>query len=264
MHTKLIVLLVLFTLLLSFSTANAITWGVPDNGAHPYVGLLVFDINGKPHHRCSGTLISPTVVLTAGHCTDGTSAARIWFDQEVTDPKYPFGGGTSIAGTPHTNPTFNFGNFPATGDVGVVVLDSAVTTLGYGALPTKGLLDKLATQRGKQDTLFRPVGYGLQSVVPDLQADKVRYYATSNLVELGSALTDGYNLHTSNNPGKGNGSGGTCFGDSGGPEFYPVDSNVVVGVTSFGLNKNCVGADYAFRTDIDVTRSFLSNYVAVP
>ena len=71
---------------LATATAGlAITNGQPDGDNHPYVGLAVFDVihptlGQIPSHRCSASLLSPTVVLTAGHCTDGTVAARVWFD----------------------------------------------------------------------------------------------------------------------------------------------------------------------------------------
>ncbi len=84
--------------------------------------------------------------------------------------------------------------------------------------------------------------------------------ATSKLVNLRSALTKGYNLHTSNNPGKGHGtSGGACFGDSGGPVLY---NDEIVAVTSFGLNYNCKGADFAYRVDTDWAQAdFLDDYL---
>lgn len=70
-------------------TAYAITNGHPDGGRHPYVGLLVFDDEMGPAWRCTGSLISPTVVLCAGHCTDGAVAARVWFDEVVEgNPDY--------------------------------------------------------------------------------------------------------------------------------------------------------------------------------
>jgi secreted trypsin-like serine protease len=42
--------------------------------------------------------------------------------------------------------------------------------------------------------------------------------------------------------------GGTCFGDSGGPNFIGT-SNVVGGVTSFGKNGNCAGTGGVYRVD---------------
>ena len=67
------------------------------------------------------------------------------------------------------------------------------------------------------------------------------------LVNLNSAQTDGFNLQTQ---GKGNGRGGTCSGDSGGPVFLGGSkTNLVVAVTSFGLNSLCRGADFGYRVD---------------
>lgn len=260
MRAKAIVLIAtILAIALAALPAGAITGGVPDGGQHPYVGLVVFyNAAGTPLWRCSGTLLTPTIFLTAGHCTapDGPAvpaSAQVWFDENVTTASgYPYSGG--VMGTPYTHPSFNFGAFPATYDVGVVVLSTPVMDKGYGALPPVSLLSDLDTRRGQQDLTFMVVGYGLQEIKPTFMAERSRLKATSTLVNLRSALTDGYNLHTSNNPGKGNGrgetSGGTCFGDSGGPVFYPADSSQVVGITSFGLNQNCKGADFAFRTDL--------------
>jgi hypothetical protein len=127
--------------------ASAITNGEPDAGRHPYVGLLVFDAelpDGTigPAWRCSGALIAPNVVLTAGHCTDGAVAARIWFAEDVTYdavpfPLYPYGGAGSgaIEGTPYTHPKYRseespYNNNGLSGfsyrDVGIVVLGESV------------------------------------------------------------------------------------------------------------------------------------------
>ena len=148
-------------------------------------------------------------------------------------------------------------DFPNTYDVGIVDLDVPIYMDTYGQLPELGLLDELATRRGQQDQIIRTVGYGYQMIKPIFQWVQVRFTSTSKVVNLRSNLTDGYNIHTSNNPGKGKGRGGSCFGDSGGPIIYPKDSDIVVGVVSFGLNDNCKGADFAYRTDIEEAQDFI-------
>jgi secreted trypsin-like serine protease len=258
-----VVTVVLAIALGSVGIAYAITYGEPDGDGHPYVGMVAFyDEDGEYLWRCSGTLLSPTILLTAGHCTFGTTSAKVRFDSEITDLDYPFADG--VPGTPYPHPQYDdyWTEFPKTYDVGVVVLEDPVDMDTCGELPELGVLDDLDTQRGHQDLVLRTVGYGLQSVKPDYQADRTRYTSTSLLVNLRSNLTKGYNLHTSNNPGKGHGtSGGSCFGDSGGPIFYPEGSNVVVGIVSFGMNWNCKGGDWAFRTDIETTQDFVNGFL---
>jgi secreted trypsin-like serine protease len=89
----------------------------------------------------------------------------------------------------------------------------------------------------------------------------VRYTSTSTIINLVSNNNGGYNMQTSNNASEVRGKGGSCFGDSGGPVFYPEDSNVVVGIVSFGMNGNCMGTDWAFRTDIDLTQKFVNGFL---
>jgi hypothetical protein len=134
----------------------------------------------------------------------------------------------------------------------------------YGELPELGVLDELDTRRGHNDLIVRTVGYGLQTGHPWWYSERIRYTSTSMLVELRSANTGGYGLHTSNNPGKAKGTGGACFGDSGGPIFYPQDSNTVVAVVSWGWSDTCTGADYAYRVDIEDAQSFLEGFVELP
>ena len=127
----------------------------------------------------------------------------------------------------------------------------------YGTIADAGTLDRLASatgQGGKGNIEFTVVGYGLQSVKPVESATKQRMVGTVSFVNLTSALSGGINLHYSNNPGQGHGgSGGTCFGDSGGPVLY---SGEIVAVNSFVLNNNCNGAAFGYRVDVSsCTRS---------
>jgi Trypsin len=238
--------------------AVALIWSQPDGNGHPYVGLVVFDVDGTPSHRCSGTLLSPTVFLTAGHCTAGTDAARVWFQSSIQDPEYPFGGGTSVEGTPHTHPAFGT-SFPNTSDIGVVVLDVPVNMAVYGQLAQPGALNGLDRARGQQNPLFTLVGYGDQAIVPFPVSLLVRYRASPQLVELGSANSGGFHIHLTSNPGKPH-PGGACFGDSGGPALIG-NTNVVAGVGSFVLNNNCTGAGFYYRVDTAYAWQFLSTFL---
>jgi secreted trypsin-like serine protease len=229
-----------------------ITDGTLDGENHPYVGLMsAHDKDGKHLWRCSGTLLSPTLFLTAGHCVEAPATrAEIWFAADVehnmTALNYPNKGETG--GTPHTHPNYNPAAFYLY-DLGVVVLDKPVQKATYGALPGLNQLDELAKKRGEKDVTFTAVGYGLQQAFPDAaawkeEANRVRMVATPHLVQINSAYTGDFSLLLSNNAN----TGGTCFGDSGGPNFIG-SSNVIGGVTSYGNNDTCAGTGGVYRVD---------------
>ena len=247
--------------------ANAITGNYVEDTEHPFVGLVVFyDEEGEFLSRCSGSLITDTVFLTAGHCTDGATTARVYFQQDAGANYDPATELDPVSGYPETcakgtlgtlcatsDELYNYGfedfaGFPDTHDVGLVILDQSIKLSEYGSLATAGSLDRLATERGQQETVFTASGYGLTSTNPvHTVSFRERLMAESILTNLGSANTDGYNLQTN---GNGDGRGGTCSGDSGGPVFYgPTTSNVIVAVTSFGMNEWCKGTDFSYRTD---------------
>jgi V8-like Glu-specific endopeptidase len=232
--------------------AVAITDGAPDGDGHPYVGIMVAqDAAGKPMWRCSGTLLSSTVFLTAGHCTESPAAhVEIWFDADVQSgvPANGYPNTGQVGGTPYTHPQYDPNAFYLY-DLGVVVLDEPMDMAAYGVLPALDQLDALQTKRGKQDVTFTAVGYGLQKSFPDAaawkeSALKIRTVAYPKLNQINTGFTGDGSLLLSNNAS----TGGTCFGDSGGPNFIGM-SNVVGGVTSFGLNSTCAGTGGVYRVD---------------
>lgn len=238
------------------ATLGAITYGVPDNDDHPNVGLLIAIIPQGAFAICSGVLVSPTVFLTAGHCTallEELNAAT--FVSFSSGPPFQI-----VSGTPHTYPGFDL-TLPDTGDIGVVVLDQAITGIEPATIPSEGLLDEFATQRGLRDIYFTHVGYGAQSVRPKPLSVVQRYQGISSLINLRSALADGYNVQTTSNPGRGR--SGVCFGDSGGPAFFE-DTNLVVAIHSFVMNENCKGASFSYRVDTAGSLEFLAQFGVVP
>jgi hypothetical protein len=262
--------------------AAAITDGTPDGNGHPYVGLMVAkNAAGVPLWRCSGTLLSSTVFLTAGHCTEAPAAEiEIWFDSGSPTP-IPLGAGYPAAGA---NPCAGISGYPCTGDatgtpfghpqynpnafylfdLGVVALDEPEVKSTYGVLPQLDQLDSLKTQRGQQDVTFTAVGYGLQKSFPTAaawknQAFRTRMVATPKLIQINGGLVGDFSLLLSNNAN----TGGTCFGDSGGPNFIG-SSNMLAGVTSFGLNGNCAGTGGVYRVDKADDLNWLATFGITP
>lgn len=249
----------------SEGVSSQITYGELDGNRHPYVGLMVAqDANGNPLWRCSGTLMSPTLFLTAGHCTEAPAAkVEIWFDPDVDAGRpgngYPFTGQTG--GTPLTHPQYDPNAFFRY-DLGMVVLEPnrAVYMNQYGALPKQDVLDRMARQRGLQNVTFTAVGYGLQRINPVfVEAARVRMLARPHLIQINTAFTGDFSILLSNNAS----TGGTCFGDSGGPNFIG-DSNVVGGVTSFGINGNCAGTGGVYRVDRKDDLGWLASFGLYP
>ena len=259
---KLYLVATLFLTALVCNPTFAITGKFVRDFEHPFVGLAVFyDATGEFIGRCSGSLLSPSLFLTAGHCIEGATSARVYFQQDAGAHYDPVTQLDPVTGYPETCLTqpcttsselIGFGypaGFPDTRDAALLVLDEPIVLSEYGTLAAAGTLDALATRRGHQAIEFTVSGYGLSYTNPAVTVSfRERLMASQQLVNLTSALTGGFNLQTTNNPGI---CGGSCFGDSGGPVFYgSQSSNLIVGITSFGLSANvCAGVDFAYRTD---------------
>lgn len=137
---------------------------------------------------------------------------------------------------------------PETKDAGLVILKQPIDLDEYARLAAPGTLDALAARRGQQETTFTASGFGVSKVNPvSTTSFRERLMAGSKLTNLTSATNDGYNIQTN---GNGNGRGGTCTADSGGPLFYgSFSSNTITGITSFGHNRYCKGTGFSYRTD---------------
>lgn len=244
---------------------SLITFGTPDPG-HPYVGAVLFQ-RGDDFFSCTGTLLSSTVMLTAGHCVEENGqtndATYVRFTQNALEGRANYEtfqewlDAEWIRATrviPH--PQFDdFSQFPNTYDVGLVILPKRRISLStYGALPQEGLLESLSGQ----NKLFTAVGYGLQGLIKPFFSDIfARFQGTTRLIEVNSTFNgDDQSAKFTNNPGQG---GGTCFGDSGGPIFVGT-SNVIGAITSFGFTP-CIGVDFNFRIDTETSLNFIRQYL---
>ena len=242
-------LVVSITSLLGVSAAYAVVGGTPDGNDHPAVGGLVADqaYSDGTWIYCSGSLISPTVFLTAAHCGEGGSdRVRVTFDSAYQD------GDKTYTGTFHADPAYP-GPSGDPHDIAVVVLDKAVKGITPVALPKAGSLDKL-----KSGVTVVGVGYGAYSVTNDPGGhqyfyDDVRMEGTGSLNSV-----DKNWLRVSENSAQG--WGGGCYGDSGGPNFI---GDVEVGTTITG-DSLCRSTNTALRLDTPASREFLATYVSLP
>src|SRR6185436_14753967 len=236
--------------LLVAAPAGAITDGTADGSGHPNVGGLVAPVaySDGTWIYCSGTLISPTVFLTAAHCAEASDRVRVTFDSAYTD------GDKVYTGTFHGDPLYNQSQSD-THDIAVVVLDKAVRGITPAQLPKAGSLSNLS---GSQQ--FTSVGYGAYEVTNgpgghQYLYDDVRMVATGTL----NSVTKSW-LRISMNPSTGN--GGTCYGDSGGPNF--LGASDVVAATTITGDAICRSTNVDYRLDTASARAFLAAYVALP
>ncbi len=290
---------ILFTslalVLASAAPAGAIQFGNIDGDDHPFVGMvLFFDARAQGWFRCSGSMIDTTVFITAGHCVyavglDGELTATLrdgndaWVNLDtaidltgagfpVFDPADPYQPRADFlnddpdwtrAESVSAHPAYaDFAGYPNTSDIGVVILSEALTVSRYASLPEVGEANTLVL--GPVALRDRPtiVGYGLQGVRPLVIANLVRHNGDPFVKELNSANTGGWNIHLSGDPGRGNGRGSACFGDSGGPVLAP-GTDTILGVGSFVFNPHCTGASFYYRADTSHALDWIAEYAGL-
>lgn len=232
------------------SPAAAITNGTLDGNQHPNVGGLVSptQYSDGTWIYCSATLISSTVVLTAAHCGEEGERVTVTFDTAYTD------GDKVYSGTFRADPAYP-GNQSDAHDIAVVVLDKAVKGITPSSLPEAGSLSNLP-----KDQLITAVGYGAYEVTNSPGGHQylyndVRMVATGTLNSTNATW-----LRVSMNPSLGN--GGTCYGDSGGPNYLGT-SDVIAAITITG-DAICRSTNVDYRLDTPSARDFLSAYLALP
>lgn len=244
-------------LLAPASPGGAIANGRPDNHEHPNVGALIAEWRtpGEKEVLCSGTLIGPRVFLTAAHCTaylESLGIHRVWV---TFNPAYD-ASSTLLGGTVHTDPEYRRSQGDPH-DLAVVVLDRAVAGVTPAELPVAGAFDD-AHLRG---ATFTAVGYGKHEPTKDgsgrpaQAAPLVREQATASLTTATATW-----LRMSQNAAQG--WGGTCKGDSGGPNFLGT-SNLLAATTVTG-DTYCKATNVAYRLDTPSARRFLGRFVELP
>jgi Trypsin len=242
-------------LLVFAGSAGAVFYGSPDGNGHPNVGALLAPqaYDDGTWASCSGTLISPTVFLTAAHCEWDTDRLAVTFASN-----YVPGQSTVYWGTWHADPLYT-GAQGDPHDLAVVVFDQAVTGIMPAQLPRAGSLSNLPRDQG-----FTSVGYGSQFLTidhgPKFHYADVRYVSTSNTL---FAINKAW-LRISMNPTLGD--GGTCYGDSGGPNFLgagSTETNIVAATTITG-DFMCRATNVIYRLDTASARNFLGQYVTLP
>lgn len=182
------------------------------------------------------------------------------FDQDVD----PVTASTNLVhGTWVTNPGFNQRQSDP-GDLAVILLDGDIEGISPASLPTAGLFDQLAAKNGLKGQEFTAVGYGTEQQQngggpPSFPFDGVRKQSISSFSALNKAW-----LRLSQNPATGD--AGTCYGDSGGPNFLEAgasETDIIAAVTVTG-DAPCRATNVVYRLDTAAARAFLHDYVTLP
>ncbi|MFC6238547.1 trypsin-like serine protease [Longivirga aurantiaca] len=252
----------------------AITGGNPDGEGHPNVGVILFYEDGG-RYRCTATLVNPTTLITAAHCVATDGLTIVTFSSVIAeappsglptaaDPAAGYAesdieGKTGFyIGQAVAHPDYsNFTDLDTWNDVAVVHLTSAVAGITPATIAPENFLEAYRPANILSKTLFELVGYGTEVRKSDVGPQKPtpQSYPLIRRVALspGQKMTDQI-VQMNGNINDTRGTGGTCFGDSGGPSFI---SGYLVTVTSYGLTQNCRYIGGYQRVDIPGVQQFL-------
>lgn len=228
------------------------------------VGALLFDFDANgvitgDDALCSGSLISPTVFLTAGHCVsflEPDAQLYVSFRADLFERRLR----VIAAKEFHLDPEFGH-DFGDLHDLAVVILPGGKTKgIEPLQLPREGLLDDLAAKGRLVGQVFLNVGYGVDATqrgVPGFAFDGVRKVSKS----LFQALEPAW-LWLSMNQNR-TGEGGDCFGDSGSPKFFEGNTDLIVATVTTG-DRFCRATSKDYRLDTPMARAFLGQFVDLP
>jgi hypothetical protein len=250
---------------LAIGGSTAITNGTPTGaGSFQNVGALLFDfdenhvIDGNDE-LCTGSLIAPTVFLTAGHCLSFLPAGSTLYVSFAPDL---YAAGITVITATGFAIDSGYGHDNADPvDLGIVTLPSGSTGgITPLSLPPAGLLDTLSAQNGLKDQNFINVGYGTGAArtgIPSFPYDGVRRMSIAPFKSLEpNWLTLLMNISAT-------GQGGDCYGDSGGPKFIAGNTSMIVAIVSQG-DIPCRALSKNYRLDTPSARAVLGRYVPLP
>jgi len=237
------------------ASAFAVVNGSPDNGRHPYVGMAIWAPSGNPadgFELCSGSLVSPTVFVTAAHCFPEGAHVIVDLQEDAFDDLHtptP----TAYPGLAHPDPNWtSVGNGLSQSDrkdIAVVKLLVPAQVSRYAQLPTRGYDDTLPNNQA-----IEIVGYGIQTQKPLTFGS--RFDAPAKIIPGGGATGDMF-LKVSSSPGQG---GATCNGDSGGPDLQ-AGTDLMLAISSYGPSATCKAVAYAQRMDTAEALGFVSSFL---
>lgn len=269
--------------------ALAVKYGQPDDGEHPYVGFMLAYVEDPESGelvagwRCTGTQIDADTFLTAGHCTSGADAVAVWygddlqdvrsaaefvdFDEAIDQDSELDADAWSYVALTHTDYTDDAFYLHDVGVVDQMTLAPGTEFDDYGTLPEPDYWGTQLETRKKDRDSYATVGYGLQWATPENngqgrgdQADWLKLKAGGDLIgyrQFGAGQANDAYVVLTNNAN----TGGTCFGDSGGPTFV-AGTSTVVAVTSFGMNSTCAGTSGVYRIDTADDLAWLGEFIS--